>query len=109
MTAELEVTPGSLPAAGDDSIRRLVAAWLLGYESPATRRNYGADLAAWLRFCGSHGLDPLQARRLHVDAWARTLSARKAAPRTVARRLAAVSSWYGYLVAEGGVPVTIQP
>ena len=76
-------------------------AWLLGYESPATRRNYGADLTAWLDFSGSYGFDPLQAQRVHVDAWARILNARNAAPRTVARRLAAVSSWYGYLVAEG--------
>jgi hypothetical protein len=53
---------GSLPAAGDDPIRRLVAAWLLGYESPATRRSYGADLAAWLAFSDSYGFDPLQAR-----------------------------------------------
>ena len=45
-------------AAGEASILRLVAAWLLGYESPATRRNYGADLAAWLGFCDSHDLDP---------------------------------------------------
>ena len=70
-------------------------------ESPATRRSYGADLAAWLAFPASYGFDPLQARRAHVDAWARTLNAGGAAPRTVARRLAAVSSWYGYIVAEG--------
>jgi integrase/recombinase XerD len=101
VSVDIEVTAGALPAAGDDPIRRLVAAWLLGYESPATRRNYGADLAAWLAFSDSYRFDPLQARRAHVDAWARTLNARGAAPRTVARRLAAVSSWYSYLVAEG--------
>ena len=82
-------------------MRRLVAAWLLGYESRATRRNYGGDLAAWLAFCDSHRLNPLEARRAHVDAWARTLQASGAAGRSVARRLAAVSSWYRYLVAEG--------
>jgi integrase/recombinase XerD len=85
----------------EDHLHRLVAAWLLGYESPATRRNYGGDLAAWLSFCGSVGLDPLQTRRAHIDAWARTLQADGAAQRTVARRLAAVSSWYRYLVTEG--------
>jgi integrase/recombinase XerD len=101
VTAELEVIPGTLPAVDEDPIRRLVAAWLLGYESRATRRNYGLDLAAWLGFCGSIGLDPLTARRPHIDAWARTLQASGAAQRSVARRLAAVSSWYRYLVAEG--------
>jgi integrase/recombinase XerD len=100
VTADLELIPGPRPAAAGDRIRRLVAAWLLGYESQATRRNYGLDLAAWLSFCSDHGIEPLAARRAHVDAWARTVSASGAAQRTVARRLAAVSSWYRYLVAE---------
>jgi len=101
VTTELEVLPGSTPALDDDLIRRLVAAWLLGYESPATRRSYGLDLATWLGFCELHSVDPLRARRAHVDAWARSLQADGAAQRTVARRLASVSSWYRYLVAEG--------
>ena len=101
MTAELEVIPGALAVADDGQIRRLVAAWLLGYESRHTRRNYSLDLTAWLAFCDSHGADPLRARRAHIDAWARTLQAGGAAQRTVARRLAAVSSWYRYLAAEG--------
>jgi integrase/recombinase XerD len=104
VTAELEVLTGPLPAVGGDPVRRLVAAWLLGYESRATRRSYGADLAAWLAFCGSHGADPLRAQRAHIDAWARALQAGGAAQRTVARRLAAVSSWYRYLAAEGVRP-----
>jgi site-specific recombinase XerD len=101
MAADLEAVPGSLPAAGGDPVRRLVAAWLLGYASPATRRAYAADITAWLGFCGTAGTSPLDARRVHVDAWARTLQSAGAAPRTVARRLAAVSSWYQYLAAEG--------
>jgi hypothetical protein len=40
MTAELEAVPGLALAVGSDQIRRLVAAWLIGYESKATRRNY---------------------------------------------------------------------
>jgi integrase/recombinase XerD len=82
-------------------VRRLVAAWLLGYASPATRRAYGADITAWLAFCDSAATDPLEARRVHVDAWARALQSDGATPRTVARRLAAVSSWYQYLTGEG--------
>ena len=72
MTTELEVIPGSLAIADDSQIRRLVAAWLLGYESQNTRRNYSLDLAAWLDFCDRHGLGPLRARQAHVDAWARS-------------------------------------
>jgi len=35
VTAEPE-PPAPLPAADDDPVRRLVAAWVLGYASPAT-------------------------------------------------------------------------
>ena len=101
MTADLEPAPAPLPAVNDDPVRRLVAAWLLGYASPSTRRAYAADLAAWLAFCDRAGTGPLEARRVHVDAWARALQAGGAAPRTVARRIAAVSSWYQYLAGEG--------
>ena len=78
-----------IEAAADNPVRRLVAAWLLGYQSPATRRNYALDITGWLSFCDSRGIDPLAARRVHADAWARTMQAAAAAPRTVARRLAA--------------------
>ncbi len=104
MTGELELVPGPLPAADDGPARRLAAAWLLGYASPATRRSYVLDITAWLGFCDGRGIGPLDARRLHADAWARTMQAGGAAPRTVARRLAAASSWYRYLAAEGSAP-----
>jgi hypothetical protein len=47
MAGDLEVVPGPVPALAEDRIRRLAAAWLLGYESRATRRNYSLDLTAW--------------------------------------------------------------
>ncbi len=97
MAGDLELVPGPLPAVDDDPGRRLAAAWLLGYASPATRRAYAADMTAWLGFCDIAGTGPLAARRVHVDAWARAMQSAGAAPRTVARRLAAVSSWYQYL------------
>jgi site-specific recombinase XerD len=101
MTAELEVISDTSLATVDDELSRLVAAWLLSFESQATRRNYRLDITMWLNFCAEHGVDPLRARRAHVDIWARSLNARNAARRTVARRLAAVSSWYRYIVIEG--------
>jgi integrase/recombinase XerD len=105
MTEETAVVPAALvntlPVAAGDAIRRSVAAWLLGFASEHTRRAYAADVARWLDFCTEHGLDPLTTRRPHVDAWARTLEAAGLSARTVARRLASVSSWYTYLVADG--------
>ena len=106
MAGELEAIPGPVEAAAGDPVHRLVAAWLLGYQSPATRRNYALDMTAWLGFCDDRGIDPLAARRVHADAWARTMQAGGAAARTVARRLAAASSWYRSLAAEGIRPAS---
>lgn len=90
-----------LPATGADPLAALVAGWLLGFASPATRRNYTDDLRRWLRFCADHDVDPLTARRADLDAWARSLESEGLATRTIARRLASVSSWYRWLVVEG--------
>ncbi len=95
LPAPAEIVPVAL-----DSIQGLVAAWLLGYSSEHTRRAYSRDVGRWLAFCTEHSFDPLTARRSHVDAWARSLEASGLRPRSVARKLAAVSSWYGFLVAE---------
>ena len=74
--------------------RPVTVAWLLG--RPAnTRRAYYADLALWLSYCDAIDLDPLTARRADADAWAAQLTGSR---RTVARRLAGVSSWYRYLI-----------
>ena len=97
------ITPPGAPALPDDIVA-LVGGWLLGYRSAETRRAYATDLRRWLEFCRDHGIDWRSARRAHVDAWARTLEAGNLSARTVARRLASVSSWYGYLVAEGVRP-----
>jgi integrase/recombinase XerD len=102
-TAALDLFSCRLPETATDPIGRLTAAWLLGYASPHTRRAYATDLARWLDFCRNYGIDPLAARRSHVDAWARTLHAAGLQSRTVARRLAAVSSWYTFAVAEAAV------
>ncbi|HEY6793864.1 MAG TPA: site-specific integrase, partial [Kineosporiaceae bacterium] len=96
------------PAAEPDpryALRTLTVLWLEADKSDHTRRAYFADLAGWLGWCERTGLDPRQARRADLDAWKATLTVsdpdgayRPAAATTVARRLAAVSSWYRYLV-----------
>jgi integrase/recombinase XerD len=86
------------------AIRHVTTLWLAADKSEHTRRAYYADLAAWLSWCDRTGLDPLRARRADVDAWKTTFTVtgrdgvpRPAAPSTVARTLAGVSSWYRYL------------
>ena len=91
---------GSPPALVADELGRHRAGWLLGFASANTRRAYSTDLDRWLAFCAHNNLDPLTTRRAHLDGWARTLEASGLSARTVARRLASVSSFFAYLVAE---------
>jgi site-specific recombinase XerD len=102
----VETLPVLPPADGGDryGIRTLTVLWLEADKTEHTRRAYFADLSAWLEWCRRTGLEPLQARRADVDAWKATLtvtakdgSVKKASSSTVARRLAAISSWYQYL------------
>ena len=66
-------------------------------DSRHTRRAYFADLTDLLAWCDRHGVDPLAARRADLDAYKAALVGRFA-DRTIARRLAALSSWYAYLL-----------
>lgn len=97
--AAVERLPGH---SGQDPFERLAAAFLVGYTT-STGRAYLADLKAWASWCASLGVHPFDARRHHVDAWIRVLSA-EPLPRTnkpmasasIARRLSAVSAFYAY-------------
>jgi integrase/recombinase XerD len=91
----------AVEAAAGDPVRRLLAAFLVGYEGH-TRTAYARDLADWLAFCSRHGIEPLEARRAHVDAYARELTEVQGRSRaTVARRLSALTGFYGYAVDDG--------
>jgi site-specific recombinase XerD len=97
-------TTVAVPAGGD--LARTLAAWLGAYRSAHTRTAYRRDLTntgpvgalGFLPWCAARGIDPLAAGRAHVDLYARELEeVLGAAPSTVARRVAAVSSFYAYL------------
>ena len=113
-----EVAAPALPAlpatvADDLTLRRLIAGWLLAFDSANTRLGYGRDLARWLDWCTTGQLDPLDVRRAHVDAYARwretqvrVLKTGREIPTSrasIARALAALSSFYGYALAEEAV------
>jgi integrase/recombinase XerD len=88
------------PEVGAD-VNRLLAAFLLGYEGH-TRAAYARDLSDWLTFCSRHDIEPLSAHRAHIDAYARELAEVQGRARsTVARRLSALTGFYGYALDEG--------
>lgn len=86
--------------------RDLTMAWLLSYDSPNTRDAYRREIERWFAFCAEHDLDPLQARKAHGDVYKRWLELQvgESIPaKTMARRIAAVSSWYKYLAYEDAI------
>lgn len=95
-----------------------IRAWLLSKPSVNTRMAYANDMGlrltrggalearpdgiGWLPFLATFDVGMLDAQRAHVDAWAELQrrgdgTARPVAPRTLARRLSALSSFYQYL------------
>lgn len=96
---------GQLATDAPESIRlrMLTAAWL-ARRSPATRDAYEMDLGRWLSWCDRCDVDPMAARMMHMDAWIAWQrehgpdgNGKPAAESSIARRVAAVSSWYKYL------------
>lgn len=86
------------------NVQQLVWAWLLRQRSEHTAAAYGRDLREWLAFCNERDLDPLTATMGHGDAYGRWLErSRGLSARSAARKLAAVSSWYTYLVKAGAL------
>jgi integrase/recombinase XerD len=96
--------PATLPTA-PERLARLTDTWLRVRRSERTRAAYRRDLQGWLVHCAQAGVDPLRARVADVDGWivAQRLhgarGTRPAAEATIARRVAAVSSWYDYVIA----------
>ena len=97
--AAVERLPGTTE---HDPFERLAMAFLVGYTASSARA-YLADLKAWGAVCVQLGTHPFDARRHHVDAWVRMLSAellartnKPMAPASIARRLSAVSAFYDY-------------
>ncbi|GAA2352131.1 tyrosine recombinase XerC [Saccharopolyspora halophila] len=91
------------------TLTALIASWLGSFsESADTRGAYGRDLREYLDWCTRRELDPLTVRLPEVQMYAAELAA-SANPRTGkppaastrARKIAAVSSFYTYLVRAG--------
>jgi integrase/recombinase XerD len=102
------VTPASAASAPDDPGARDVRRYLghLRVErglAPRTLEAYGRDLAAWTRHLADRGVDgPADAAAADVTSFLAASS--HLAPRTVARRLAAVRGLQRFLVSEGRAP-----
>jgi integrase/recombinase XerD len=102
----------STPDRDADDVEALIDAWVNAQESPHTRTAYRRDVSAapdrmkvpgWVPWCERQSIDPLAARRRDVDSYKQALKQAAYSPTSIARRLAAVSSWYDYLLDERAV------
>jgi site-specific recombinase XerD len=82
--------------AFDDDLRRRGAA-------PKTRRAYGIDLRQFGGWATARGLEPQAVAMRHLRRWAAALSEQRAAPTTVARKLAAQRAFFRTLVDRGAI------
>lgn len=78
----------------------LVGAWLLSLRSDKTREAYAVDLRGFFDLVEGNLLG---AERIHIDAYAEQLAQSGYADSTIARKLAAVASFYRYLEQTGKV------
>lgn len=85
-------------AGAAPNVVEATATWLARRKSGHSRTAYAKDASWWLAWCAANGTNPALARPLQADQYAAALSDAKLAKSTRARRLAATSSWYAYLV-----------
>ena len=100
MATELAI-PGQ--DAGGGGAGALVAAWLATKRSPHTRAAYLRDLAQWASWLADHGVAMLEADETAAAMWARHLEVAGVKDSTAARKLTAVSSFYGWCTRRGDV------
>lgn len=76
------------------------AAFLARYSFKSTRSTYAIAIDQWYAWCAEQQLDPMAARRAHVELFARALEAHGRKPSTVAGKLHTLSGLYRFAVAD---------
>jgi integrase/recombinase XerC len=66
--------------------------------SARTLSAYGDDLTLYINYCANHEIDPIQAKTYEVQCFIADLSAERAAPSSVNRRLSSIRGFYRWLV-----------
>jgi site-specific recombinase XerD len=83
-----------------DEARLAVAGFLARYSEP-TRRSYTSDLRQFFTWCDSVGLAIFEAKRPHLELWARSMEERGLARATIGRRLSTVAGFYRIATLDG--------
>ena len=84
-----------------DQLRLAVAAYLARFKG-ASRYHTESDLRCYLAWCAERGLDPLAARRPHLELYIRWMQEiRRFKPSTVSRRFSVTAGFYRTCVIDG--------
>lgn len=78
--------------------RGLITSWVLSYTSENTQQAYLHDLKIFCVFLDEAGIDLLQVGRTHLDVFSRVHEQYTDSNASVARRLAAISAFYRFLL-----------
>jgi integrase/recombinase XerD len=98
---ELIPVPSDLPAPFTDQLRLAVAAYLARFKG-SSREHTESDLRCYLAWCAERGLDPLAARRPHLELYIRWMQeVRRFQPCTVSRRFSVAAGFYRTCVIDG--------
>src|SRR5215469_12292505 len=98
---DLTSAPADHPASFTDQVRLAVAAYLSRFTGPS-REHTESDLRCFLSWCAGRGLDPLAARRPHLELYIRWMQeARHFKPSTVSRRFSVTAGFYKTCVIDG--------
>jgi integrase/recombinase XerD len=98
---ELPSAPPDRPVPFTDQLRLAVAAYLARFQG-SSRYHTESDLRCYLAWCAQRGLDPLAARRPHLELYIRWMQEiRRFKPSTVSRRLSVAAGFYRTCVIDG--------
>lgn len=91
------------PSASTVPLRLAVAAYLARFTG-SSRDHAHSDLRCFLAWCAERGLDPLAARRAHLELYIRWMQeVRRFKPSTVSRRFPVTAGFYRTAVIDGGL------
>ncbi|HET9971293.1 MAG TPA: hypothetical protein VFQ68_23860 [Streptosporangiaceae bacterium] len=89
------------PEPFTDRLRLAVAAYLARFKG-SSREHTESDLRCYLAWCAEQSLDPLAARRPHLELYIRSMQEiRRFKPSTVSRRFSVAAGFYRTCVLDG--------
>ena len=98
---DLPSVPSGHLAPFTDQLRLAVAAYLARFQG-SSREHTASDLRCLLTWCEERGLDPLAARRPHLELYIRWMQeVRRFRPSTVSRRFSVAAGFYRTCVIDG--------